>query len=45
MASASQQLRNWDISDEDLGQLQKDSTMRHYVTLRAQPNGVVVEKP
>ncbi|KDP87243.1 hypothetical protein CF70_002680 [Cupriavidus sp. SK-3] len=45
MESALQRLRNWDISEADLKQLQKDGKARQYLTLRSQANGVVLEKP
>ncbi|WP_454728098.1 MULTISPECIES: efflux RND transporter periplasmic adaptor subunit [Cupriavidus] len=45
MESALQRLRNWDISEADLKQLQRDGKARQYLTLRSQANGVVLEKP
>ena len=45
MESALQRLRNWDISEAELKQLQKDGKTRQYLTLRSQANGVVLEKP
>ena len=43
--SALQRLRNWNISDADLQQLQKEGKARQYVTLRSAVSGVVLEKP
>lgn len=43
--SALQRLRNWDISEAELQQLQKEGKARQYVTLRSAVNGVVLEKP
>ena len=45
MESALQRLRNWDISESELTQLQKEGKTRQYVTLRSHANGVVLEKP
>ena len=45
MQSALQRLRNWDISEAELTQLQKEGKTRQYVTLRSHANGVVLEKP
>ena len=45
MESALQRLRNWDISEAELKQLQREGKTRQYVTLRSQANGVVLEKP
>lgn len=45
MESALQRLRNWDISEPELRQLQHDGNARQYLTLRSQANGVVLEKP
>ena len=45
MESALQRLRNWDISEAELKQLQGQGKARQYVTLRSQANGVVLEKP
>jgi len=42
--SALQRLRNWDISDAELQRLQQEGKVRQYLTLRAQANGVVMEK-
>jgi len=44
-ASALERLRNWDISDEELRQLQKEGRARQSVTLRSPVAGVVLEKP
>jgi len=43
--SALQRLRNWDISESELQQLQKEGKARQYVTLRSAVSGVVLEKP
>ena len=43
--SALQRLRNWDISEAELLQLQKEGKARQYVTLRSAVSGVVLEKP
>ncbi len=43
--SALQRLRNWDIAEVELRQLQKDQTVRQNVTLRSPVSGVVLEKP
>jgi membrane fusion protein, copper/silver efflux system len=45
MAGALERLRNWDISDRELQQLQAQGTIRRTVTLRSPVSGVVVEKP
>ena len=45
MESGLQRLRNWDISEGDLKELQQQGKVRQYVTLRSQANGVVLEKP
>ena len=45
MESALQRLRNWDISETELTQLQKEGKTRQYVTLRSHANGIVLEKP
>jgi Cu(I)/Ag(I) efflux system membrane fusion protein len=42
---ALQRLRNWDISEAELLQLQKEGKARQYVTLRSAVSGVVLEKP
>ncbi len=44
MDSALQRLRNWDISEAELQQLQQEGKARRSITLRAQANGVVIEK-
>lgn len=38
-------LRNWDISEEELRQLQKEGRARQTLTLRSPVSGVVLEKP
>ena len=43
--SALLKLRNWDISEAELGRLKEEGVPRQYVTLRSQANGVVLEKP
>lgn len=43
--SALQRLRNWDISEAELLQLQKEGKARRNVTLRSAVSGVVLEKP
>ncbi len=43
--SALQRLRNWDISEAELLQLQKEGKARQYITLRSAVSGVVLEKP
>jgi Cu(I)/Ag(I) efflux system membrane fusion protein len=43
--SALQRLRNWDIAEAELRQLQTERTVRQNVTLRAPVSGVVLEKP
>lgn len=45
VASALQRLRNWDISDQELRQLEKEGTVRQTITLRSPVGGVVLEKP
>ena len=42
---ALQRLRNWDISEAELKQLQQEGKARQYVTLRSSVSGVVLEKP
>ena len=42
--SALHRLRNWDISEGELQQLQQDGKVRQYLILRAQASGVVMEK-
>jgi len=41
---ALQRLRNWDISEAELKQLQQEGKARQSITLRAQASGVVMEK-
>jgi Cu(I)/Ag(I) efflux system membrane fusion protein len=43
--SALQRLRNWDISESELQQLQKEGKARQTITLRSAVSGVVLEKP
>lgn len=43
--SSLQRLRNWEISEAELLQLQKEGKARQNVTLRSAVSGVVVEKP
>jgi Cu(I)/Ag(I) efflux system membrane fusion protein len=43
--SALQRLRNWDISETELQQLQKEGKARQTITLRSAVSGVVLEKP
>jgi Cu(I)/Ag(I) efflux system membrane fusion protein len=43
--SSLQRLRNWNISESELLQLQKEGKARQYVTMRSPVSGVVVEKP
>jgi Cu(I)/Ag(I) efflux system membrane fusion protein len=43
--SALQRLRNWDISEAELQQLQKEGKARQTITLRSAASGVVLEKP
>lgn len=45
MSGALERLRNWDISEGDLQQLEKGGGMRRTITLRSPVSGVVVEKP
>jgi RND family efflux transporter MFP subunit len=45
MAGALERLRNWDISERELEQLERGSAARRTVTLRSPVTGVVVEKP
>jgi len=42
---ALQRLRNWDISESELRQLQQEGKARQYITLRSAASGVVLEKP
>jgi membrane fusion protein, copper/silver efflux system len=41
---ALQRLRNWDISETELQQLQQEGKARQSITLRAQASGVVIER-
>jgi Cu(I)/Ag(I) efflux system membrane fusion protein len=43
--SSLQRLRNWNISESELAQLQKEGKARQFVTMRSPASGVVVEKP
>ena len=43
--SALQRLRNWDISQTELQQLEHSGKVRQYLTLRSPANGVVLDKP
>lgn len=45
MKSALTRLRNWDISDQELHELQSSGAIRRTITLRSPVSGVVVEKP
>lgn len=45
MAGALARLRNWDISERELQQLQSEGALRRTVTLRSPVAGVVIEKP
>jgi len=46
MAGALERLRNWDISDRELKELEKSgAAVRRTITLRSPVSGVVVEKP
>jgi RND family efflux transporter MFP subunit len=45
VASALTRLRNWDISDQELAELQQSGTMSRTVTLRSPASGIVMEKP
>jgi len=45
MESSLQRLRNWDISNEELAQLQREGTVRNAITFRSPVDGVVIEKP
>jgi Cu(I)/Ag(I) efflux system membrane fusion protein len=40
-----QRLRNWDIGEEELLQLQQEGRARNSLTLRSPANGVILEKP
>ncbi len=43
--SSLQRLRNWNISESELLQLQREGKARQYVTMRSPTSGVVMEKP
>jgi len=43
--SSLQRLRNWDIAEEELQQLQQEGKARNALTLRSPAGGVVLEKP
>jgi Cu(I)/Ag(I) efflux system membrane fusion protein len=45
MAGAITRLRNWDISEPELTQLEQQGSVRRTITLRSPASGVVVEKP
>ena len=45
MQSTLTRLRNWDISDQELRELQTSGTTRRTITLHSPVSGVVVEKP
>jgi Cu(I)/Ag(I) efflux system membrane fusion protein len=45
LESSLQRLRNWDIAEEELQQLQQEGKARNSLTLRAPAGGVVMEKP
>ncbi len=44
VTSALQKLRNWDVAETELRRLQQTGEVRQYLTLRAQADGVVLEK-
>ncbi len=44
-AGALERLRNWDISERELAELERGSTARRTITLRSPVSGVVIEKP
>ena len=44
MDGALQRLRNWEISDRELQQLEREGTVRRTVTVRSPASGVVVDK-
>lgn len=44
VASALQKLRNWDVAETELQRFQQTGEVRQYLTLRAQADGVVLEK-
>ena len=45
LESSLQRLRNWDIAEEELQQLQQEGRARNALTLRSPAGGVVLEKP
>lgn len=45
MSGALERLRNWDISDRELQQLEQGGAIRRTVTVRSPVSGVVLEKP
>ena len=45
MSGALERLRNWDISERELQELEKGGAIRRTITLRSPVSGVVVEKP
>ncbi len=45
MAGALDRLRNWNISDLELQQLEKGGAIQRTITLRSPVSGVVIEKP
>ncbi|MCC6530974.1 MAG: efflux RND transporter periplasmic adaptor subunit [Burkholderiales bacterium] len=45
MTGALERLRNWEISERELAQLEREGAIRRTVTLRSPVGGVVVEKP
>ena len=44
VTSALQKLRNWDVAETELRRLQQTGEVRQYLSLRAQADGVVLEK-
>ncbi len=44
VAGALQKLRNWDIAETELRRLQQTGNVQQYMTLRAQADGIVLEK-
>jgi Cu(I)/Ag(I) efflux system membrane fusion protein len=45
MDSSLQRLRNWDIAEDELRQLQQEGKVRNALTLRSPAGGIVLEKP
>ena len=45
VAGSLERLRNWDISERELAELERSGAVRRTVTLRSPASGVVVEKP